>query len=264
MPDSDASNRWDAGDYDDAHSFVFEYGESLLDLLDPKQGERILDLGCGTGHLTAHIDDAVGPDGAVVGIDQSPEMIEQARDSHPDCEFREADARTFETDESFDAVFSNAALHWIPDADQDAVLETVRNLLVPEGRFVAELGGTGNVERIVSATIEELRDRGYDATNPWYFPSVGEYGFRLEAEGFEVRQAVLFDRPTDLEDGAAGLENWLGMFGDELFAECDEEERTAVVSAVEDRLRPALYDEKTERWTADYRRLRVVAVRDDA
>lgn len=254
-------NTWNAAEYDEAHTFVFEYGESLVELLDPQPGERVLDLGCGTGHLSAEIADRGA---TVLGVDQSHEMVEEAREHYPDQEFVQADARTFAPEESFDAVFSNAALHWIPDADQDAVLETVRNVLAPGGRFVVEMGGAGNVERIVSATLDELQTRGYDVSHPWYFPSIGEYAPRLESHGFEVRQAVLFDRPTELEGGEPGLKNWLGMFGDSLFADLAAEEERDVIGAVEDRLRAAMYDEATETWTADYRRLRFVAVRADA
>ena len=251
------ANRWDADDYDDGHGFVTEYGQSLLDLLDPKPEERVLDLGCGTGHLTADIADRGA---TAVGIDQSAEMVTQARETYPDRFFRQADARTFEVDEPVDAVFSNAALHWVPEADHDAVIENVADALAPGGRFVAEMGGTGNVDRIVTATLAELSERGYDRESPWYFPTVGEYATRLEAGGFEVRRAVLFDRPTELENGANGLVDWLSMFGDSLFAGLTDDERDAVVAGVEDRLRPDMFDGET--WTADYRRLRFVAVRE--
>jgi trans-aconitate methyltransferase len=250
------ANRWDADDYDDGHGFVAEYGASLVDLLDPKSGERVLDLGCGTGHLTADIAERGA---TAVGIDQSAEMVEQARAAYPGLSFRRADARSFTAEDRFDAVFSNAALHWVPGADHDAVIEAVADALRPGGRFVAEMGGTGNVGRIVTATLAELRERGYDRENPWYFPSVGEYATRLEAGGFEVRRAVLFDRPTELENGADGLADWLSMFGDSLFAGLADDEREAVVAGVEDRLRPDMFDGET--WTADYRRLRFVAVR---
>jgi trans-aconitate methyltransferase len=257
----ESTNRWDAEDYDGDHAFVYEYGERLVETLDPQPDERILDLGCGTGHLTGDIAERGA---TVLGVDQSAEMVAEACERYPALDFERADAREFGTEDSFDAVFSNAVLHWIPDADQDAVLETVRDALVPGGRFVAEMGGTGNVERIVSATLEELQDRGYDADHPWYFPSIGAYTPRLERHGFEVRRAVLFDRPTELDGGAAGLRNWLGMFGDSLFADLSAEEQEAVVSAVEDRLRPDMYEKATETWTADYRRLRFVAVREKA
>ncbi|SDJ54706.1 class I SAM-dependent methyltransferase [Natronorubrum texcoconense] len=252
------SNRWDADDYDGNHSFVSEYGTDVLDLLEPTADERILDLGCGTGHLTARI---AATGAAAVGVDSAAEMIERAREAHPDTQFVRADARTMSFDTPFDAVFSNAALHWIPDEEQDATLRAVRDALRPGGRFVAELGGTGNVERIVDATLAELESRGYDAESPWYFPSVGEYAGRLEDHGFEVRFARLFDRPTELEAGEDGLRNWLEMFGDSLFSSVPADEQAAVIGAVEDRLEERLYDHGEETWTADYRRLRFRAVR---
>ena len=252
------SNGWNADDYDGNHSFVTEYGTDVLELLEPTVDERILDLGCGTGHLTARI---AATGATAVGVDSAPEMIERAREAHPDLRFVSADARTMSFETPFDAVFSNAALHWIPDPEQDATLRAVRDALCPGGRFVAELGGAGNVELIVDATVAELESRGYDAESPWYFPSVGEYADRLEDHGFEVRFARLFDRPTELDDGQVGLRNWLEMFGNSLFEPVPADERAAVIGGVEDRLEEHLYDRDEKTWTADYRRLRFRAVR---
>ncbi|QCC48157.1 class I SAM-dependent methyltransferase [Halobellus limi] len=267
--EGDRDADWDSEAYDGSHAFVYEYGADVLDLLDPQPGERILDLGCGTGHLTERIADA-GAD--VVGIDQSAEMVETARETYPELDFHRADARYFDvhdfdvddfdagdSDRSgpFDAVFSNAVLHWIDD--QDAVLDSVTDALRPGGRFVAELGGSGNVAAIVDAVRAELDARGYEPPSaPWYFPTVGEHATTLEAHGFEVRYARLFDRPTELDDGEDGMANWLGMFGDRLLGAVPADERPDVVAAVEDRLREDLYDDGV--WTADYRRLRFVAV----
>jgi trans-aconitate methyltransferase len=254
---ADESNEWNPEDYDGGHDFVYEYGADVLELLAPQQGERILDLGCGTGHLTAEIAAAVGESRQVVGIDQSPEMVTEAREAYPDLAFVRADATTFTTEENFDAVFSNAVFHWIPD--QEAVTERVAALLRPGGRYVAELGGSGNVERIVDAVVEACGQRGYDVESPWYFPTVGEHASLLEAHGFEVTCARLFDRPTELDGGADGLREWLGMFGDSMLAPLDGDEQAAAIADVEDRLRADLYDPDTETWTADYRRLRFVA-----
>lgn len=259
-----ADNDWDGADYDDRSGYVTDYGESVVELLDPRPGERVLDLGCGTGHLTADIAEAVGPEGEVVGVDAAAEMVAQARQAYPDLRFERVDAREFDADElgvgGFDAVFSNAALHWVPETDQPAVAQRVADALATGGRFVAELGGVGNVATIVDATLAELRSRGYDAQNPWYFPTVGEHAAVLESAGFEVRLMRLFDRPTDLgEDGLAG---WLDVFGDSLFVELSAEEREAVVSTVEERTRDDLFDPVTGTWTADYRRLRFVAIRE--
>ncbi|MFO7833130.1 MAG: methyltransferase domain-containing protein [Halohasta sp.] len=252
QPPEEARNQWNASTYDDAHSFVYEYGEDVVDLLDPQPDERILDLGCGTGHLTQQIAEAGA---TAVGLDQSAEMVEAARERFPDCEFVHADARGFTVDEPFDAVFSNAALHWIPE--QDAVLDSVVDALRPGGRFVAELGGHGNIAAIVSATHAELAARGYERPMPWYFPTVGEYASRLEAHGLEVRYTRLFDRPTEL-DGEDGLATWLEGFGDSLLAGLSEADQQSVIEGVEARLREEYFFEGS--WTADYRRLRVVAV----
>lgn len=253
------ANEWNATDYEGNCAFVYEYGEDVVDLLDPQPGERVLDLGCGTGQLTARIADR-GAD--AVGVDAAEDMIDRARSNHPDPSFVRADAREFAVDDPFDAVFSNAMLHWISADDQDAVIERVRDALGPGGRFVAELGGTGNVAAIVDAVVAELRDRGYEAENPWFFPTVGEYASRLEAHGFEVRFARLFDRPVPLEGGRDGLSNWLDVFGDSLFAPLSDAESRSVVDAVGDRLEPTQFRDGA--WIADYRRLRFVAVRPES
>ena len=248
------ANEWDSSAYDDGHAFVFEHGRGVVELLDAQPGERVLDLGCGTGHLTHEIAET-GAD--VVGLDRSAEMIETARETYPDGRFVRGDARTFAFEEPFDAVFSNAALHWIPE--QDAVLASVSDGLKPGGRFVAELGGIGNLEAIIDAVRTAAAKRGYDIENPWYFPSVGEYATELESNGFEVRYATLFDRPTELENGADGLASWLEMFGDSLFESIPDADREAIISDVERELRDERFEEG--RWIADYRRLQFVAVR---
>lgn len=254
--DGSDGQAWDADAYDGDHSFVYEYGEALLDLLAPEADERVLDLGCGTGHLTA----AVAESGAsAVGVDRSLEMLAEARGAHPESAFVRGDVRRLPFEDSFDAVLSNAVLHWVDGRDQDAALASVRDALRSGGRFVAELGGAGNVARIVSAVAAELHERGYSAGDPWYFPGVAEYAARLERHGFEVRLSRLFDRPTELDGGEAGLENWLRMFGDGLMGPVPESERAAVRADAADRLRDELFEDGT--WTADYRRLRFVAVR---
>jgi SAM-dependent methyltransferase len=253
---------WDADRYDDQCAFVYEYGESVTDLLDLDAGDWVLDLGCGTGQLSRRLADRGV---SVVGVDSDAGMIGRARDRHGAVErlrFVRADARelsaAFDAADAFDAVFSNAALHWIPGPDHDAVLAGVARLLRPGGAFVAELGGHGNVARIVEATAAELAARGYDCESPWYFPSIGEYAPRLEAHGLEVQRAHLFDRPTELDGGEDGLGEWLAMFGDDLLDPVPDGEYDAVVAAVAARLRDDCFHEGT--WVADYRRLRFRAV----
>ncbi|XZN97775.1 MAG: class I SAM-dependent methyltransferase [Microcoleus sp.] len=248
---------WNSTLYEGNHGFVWQYGESLLKLLAPKAGERILDLGCGTGQLTAKIAES----GAFVqGIDSSLSMIAKARSNYPQLDFAVADARDFEVVAPLDAVFSNAVLHWVKEAD--AVINCVAKSLKPGGLFVAEFGGKGNVGAIVGAILSVLSEIGCESPaslNPWYFPSVGEYAGLLEKQGFEVGYGVLFDRPTLLEGGSAGMVNWIEMFAGGFFSGLSEEVRSQVIKQVEHRLRSTQYHDGT--WIADYRRIRVVAVK---
>ena len=245
---------WDPDRYDGDHAFVYEYGADVLGLLDPSPGERILDLGCGTGHLTARIAEAGA---TVVGLDTSAEMLETAREAHPELALVRADAHHFAVAEPFDAVFTNAALHWVERPA--AVFARVADALGPGGRFVGEFGGHGNVAAIVEAVEAELAARGLEGENPWYFPTIGAFASELEGHGFEVRHAELFDRPVELDGGEDGLRSWLAMFGDSLLAPVEGEEREAVLDGVEERLRPTQFEDGA--WVADYRRLRFVAVR---
>jgi trans-aconitate 2-methyltransferase len=244
--------RWDAHQYDAKHSYVWEHGAALLDLLRPQPGQRVLDLGCGTGHLTAQLA-AAGAE--VLGIDRSAEMIAQARRNHPQLRFQVADARDFSFPAPFDAVLSNAVLHWIRPPEQ--VVGCVRRALKPGGRFVAEFGGRGNVRAVLAALEEAARRVGCPPfVNSWYFPSVGEYASLLEAGGLEVTFASLFDRPTRLE-GEFGLRHWVEMFAGDFLKGVAKGQREELFRQIEEEARPALYREGT--WFADYRRLRVVA-----
>jgi len=258
-----SSNEWDANNYDDNVGFVSEYGESVVDLLNAEPGQRVLDLGCGTGHLTSEINTIIKPKGTAIGLDGAPDMITEARTSYPKITFHESDARNFTVSDmdvdAFDAVFSNAMLHWIPRDDQTAVAKRVADALVPGGEFVAELGGIGNVQTIVNTTQSALSEHGFERDHPWYFPTLGDHAALLERNGFEVNFARLFDRPTTL-NGESGLRDWLDIFGDSLFAGLTDEDRDAVITSVENRLREEIFNPETETWTADYRRLRFRAV----
>src|SRR5580692_5523399 len=163
------ADSWDSSLYDDRHSFVWRAGASLVEMLRPEPGERILDLGCGTGHLTAKIAESGA---SVIGLDSSLSMIAQARQNFPALKFVLSDARSFRFDEPFDAVFSNAALHWIHDAE--AVVRCVRAALRPGGRFVLEMGVKGNVGRIRQAIEDVLAESGRAPKCPWFYPSAGE------------------------------------------------------------------------------------------
>ncbi len=246
--------KWDAGLYDDKHSFVWKMAAGLVELLEPMAGEHILDVGCGTGHLTAQI----AANGALTyGIDQSPEMIRQARLKFPELRFDVMDAREISQEESFDAVFSNATLHWIKEPER--VIRGIVEVLKPGGRFVAEFGGKGNVAGLMEAAEcawSKLRpETPFDS--PWYYPSVGEYAGLLERHGLEVTYALLFARPTPLEDGERGLRNWLQMFAGSMAGNLPVDDRERLVEEIERQARGKLF--KDGQWVMDYRRLRIVA-----
>jgi len=184
---------WDAARYQDKHSFVWRYGAGLLELLVPQPGERILDVGCGTGQLTAEI---ARCGAQVVGLDNSADMLADARKNFPELTFVPGDAARFDFPEPFDAVFSNAVLHWVKDAD--GAVGSIARALRPGGRFVAEFGGQGNIAT-VQAALRAVLGPHADQQSPWYYPSIGEYSAVMERHGLEVRNASLFDRPTPLE-----------------------------------------------------------------
>ncbi|HUL15794.1 MAG TPA: methyltransferase domain-containing protein [Terriglobales bacterium] len=249
--------KWDAELYDGKHAFVWELAKDLVPLLEPKAGERILDIGCGTGHLTAEI----ATSGAeVVGIDRSEEMIAEARKKFPELRFEVKDAKELEFAEEFDAVFSNATLHWIGEPER--VIEGIARALRPGGRFVAEFGGEGNIAKLIAALHRACKKLGMEFSEemqPWYFPSVAEYAGLLEKHGLEVRQGALFDRPTPLEDGERGLRVWMEMFGGAILKQVPEEKRAALLEGTKRAAREELFREG--RWVLDYRRLRIVAQR---
>jgi trans-aconitate methyltransferase len=252
----DQNSKWDAALYDEKHSFVWKMAGALLELLDPKPGERILDVGCGTGHLTAQI---AATGAQVTGVDRSSEMIAQARATHPALRFEVADARELQFSNEFEAVFSNATLHWITEPERAIV--SIAKALRRGGRFVAEFGGKGNVAGVVAAVTAawcklELPE---SLPTPWYYPSVSEYAGLLEKHGLEVTYAALFNRPTPLEDGDNGLRNWLNMFGSSFTEKISSSLREKFTAEVEAQARPTLYHGTG--WVMDYRRLRIVALR---
>jgi trans-aconitate 2-methyltransferase len=247
---------WNSLLYQEKHAFVWHYGENLLQILKPQPNETILDLGCGTGQLTAKIAEAGAE---VIGIDSAPEMIKQAQQNYPQLKFQVADAKNFQLSQPVDAVFSNAVLHWIPQADE--VISSIHESLKMGGRFIAEFGGKGNIESIAKALYAALEKIGIDASklNPWYFPSIGEYASKLEKQGFEVVYSNLFSRPTLLKDEDVGLANWIKMFCGNFFQGLSEEEKIMVIQDVEKQLKPKLYQQGN--WFADYRRIQVKAIK---
>lgn len=244
---------WNAKSYDRDFAFVAAYGAELLDWLKPEKGETILDLGCGTGELTARI---VESGATVIGIDSDPAMVEAAQERLGDAaEIRLGDAHDFTVDSPVDAVVSNAALHWMRAAVE--VLGCVSDALRTGGRFVAEMGATGNVATVTAAVDQACADAGLPARNwPWFFPTPAQYAAMVEDSGMEIRQLDFYDRPTKLA-GDDGLANWLEMFAGETLADVPP----VVLDAAIEIARPALWQD--DAWYADYRRLRFRAVKVD-
>jgi trans-aconitate methyltransferase len=250
--------KWNAELYDQKHAFVSNFGENVVELLDVKPGERILDLGCGTGYLAQQIKN-LGAD--VVGTDLSPDMIAKAKATYPDVDFAVADAANFHFDEQFDAVFSNAALHWVKD--HDGMMTSVYNNLKPGGRFVAEMGGKGNVGLLIAATKKVLEKYGYHKqtqTEVWRFPSLGEYARELEEHGFKVTYAIHFDRKTPLQDGDQGVTKWITMFGSQYFEGVAADHKEEMLKEITELLRPTYCEDG--QWYSDYKRLRFTAVKE--
>lgn len=242
--------RWDPQRYAHNARFVADLGLPVVELLAPQPGERVLDLGCGDGALTAKL---VAMGCQVVGVDGSPEQVAAARARGLDARVMDGEKLIFEKD--FDAVFSNAALHWMRRAD--AVIAGVWRALRPGGRFVAECGGHGCVATIRQALHAALRRRGVDASavDPWYFPTTADYGARLQACGFTIDFLALIQRPTPLPGDITG---WLETFAESFTSVLPVDEHAAFLAEVREALRPALCD-TSGKWTADYVRIRFAA-----
>ncbi len=250
-----SKQNWNPELYEARHAFVWQLGQGVLELLRPQKGERILDLGCGTGQLTHQIAESGAE---VTGLDSSPEMIGQARQNYPALGFVLADAASMQFEHHFDAIFSNAALHWMLDAPQ--VARSMARALKPGGRLAAELGGKGNIAHI-EAALDRVLPKYYEGVRPTaknYFPSIPEYSKILEDASFEVQMAHLFERPTPLY-GEHGMASWFQQFCWYNFEPLEPGKREQALAEAVEVLRRSQYHQG--QWFADYRRLRVIAVR---
>ena len=242
--------QWDPDTYARNARFVSELGAGVVDLLAPRPGERILDLGCGDGALTEML---VSAGCRVVAVDGSAAQVAAARARGLDARVARAEALPFEAE--FDAVFSNAVLHWVRDAD--AAIASVFRALKPGGRFVAELGGHRCVIAIRTALSDALARRGVDAAacDPWFFPTEEDYRTRLEARGFISGTLMLFPRPTPLPGDISG---WLETFAQPFLGTVRADDRQALIHEVRAALESQLHD-PARGWVADYTRLRFAA-----
>lgn len=249
--------KWKPELYNEKHSYVYQYGENLIKLLDPKENQRILDLGCGSGQLTSKIN---GFAKETIGIDKSADMIADAKTKFPNIEFKVGDAGNFKFDEKFDSIFSNATLHWVKD--YKGAIKCMYENLNSNGKIVLEFGGKGNIQTIVNELRNSLRKRGYDKQSNlklWYFPSIGEYSSELESVGFRVLFAEHYDRPTELSDENSGIKDWISMFADSFFIGVSENHREEIKNEVKEKTKEkCLINGK---WFADYKRIRIVAIK---
>jgi trans-aconitate methyltransferase len=247
-----SSQKWNAQRYSENARFVSDLGMPVVDLLAPLPGERILDLGCGDGALTKKLVDG-GCD--VVGVDSSAEMIAAAKTLGLDA--RVMDGHALQFDDEFDAVFSNAVLHWLKEPWR--VVDGVWRALKPGGRFVGEFGGYGNVATILASLERALRERGIDpgTVNPWYNPTADEYRDILAMRGFAVSTIALIPRWTPLPGTVVA---WLETFAQSFASALPVSERPAFFDEVQESCRPILCG-AGGRWHADYLRLRFAATK---
>ncbi len=247
-----ASQTWDPVAYARNARFVSDLATPVVELLAPQHGERILDLGCGDGALTKRLVD-LGCE--VVGVDSSPQQIEAARKLGLDARLMNIEELPFL--EEFDAVFSNAVLHWIKRPDP--TIAAVHRSLRLGGRFVAECGGYGCVQKIRMALVQALERRGIDGETrvPWYFPTPGEYATRLERAGFRVDSIALVPRPTPLPGDVIA---WLETFAQSFFQGFSIADRLEYLYEVRAELEPHLR-QSSGTWVADYVRLRFAATK---
>lgn len=246
--------QWNPQQYEANAAYVAEMAGEVLAWLDPKPGERILDLGCGDGRLSLSL---LESGAEVLAVDGSPEMVRAARQRGLQAKVIQGQALRFERE--FDAVFSNAALHWMRPPEE--VIAGIAKALKPGGRFVAEMGGHGNVAAATVALLAVLARRAFSRPEPmpWFFPTPEDYAELLEAASFKIKKMQLVPRPTPL---SKGMEGWMATFSQPLLGVLPKEEQEVARTEAVELLRPALQDQRGN-WVADYVRLRFEAVLQD-
>ena len=249
--------KWDTKLYNEKYSFVYDYGKSLIKLLDPKKNDRILDLGCGSGQLTFKINELSKE---TIGIDKSVEMIADAKLRYEKVDFQVCDAENFRFKNKFDSIFSNATLHWIKNYKN--VIKCMYDNLKFNGKIVLEFGGKNNVKTIINQLRKSLKKRGYlkqSNIELWYFPSVEEYSKELESFGFKVVLAESFDRKTELVNQQNGIKDWISMFANSFFTDVNLTHIEEIKSEVQENIKAKCFI--NGKWFADYKRIRFVAIK---
>ena len=246
------NDQWNASVYATHASYVSKLAQEVLNDLAAQPGEKILDLGCGNGELALNLQQSKCH---VIGIDSSSSLIKVAKDAGIDARLQRAEQIEFES--CFDAVFSNAAMHWMKQ--QDEVIRRVYRALRPSGRFIVEMGGDGNIETIRQALSNRLAEQGIDfrSHNPWIFPSANEQRARLEAAGFTVQKCVLRTRPTLLP---TDVEGWFKAFGNAILPDFHPKRLTQLINQLVEDCRPNMCDH-SGCWTVDYVRLNWIALK---
>ncbi len=246
---------WSAANYKENFSFVPAYGEAVLDLLTKPKESYIIDLGCGNGTLTKKLFDRGYH---VIGIDDSAQMITQAKADYPNIEFAAGNALNFSLERKADAIFSNAVFHWIDKAKQQEMLYNIYNQLNEGGELVCEFGGAGCAEHVHRTLEQCFLEYGFEYKRVFYFPTIGQYAPMLEQAGFRIEYAALFDRPT-VQRGANGLADWIKMFVQKPFEGIDKNIQNEIIYETVNRLKNVLYINKE--WIVDYVRIRFRAVK---
>ena len=245
------TNNWNANNYNKHADFVSILATPVVELLKPKKDEKILDLGCGDGTLAVEIEKAGTK---VVAVDLSEDMVEKTKEKGVEAYVMSATELTFQ--DEFDAVFSNAVLHWVNEPK--IAIQKIYNSLKDGGRFIAEFGGYGNIKHLTDA-MQKVFDKHPEYGkfhNPWYFPKVQKYKTLLEEGGFEVGYIELIPRPTKIDD----ISNWLNIFANGIVSHLTHEQQINFNNEVREILKPIIYSKK-EGWVADYARLRLEATK---
>lgn len=246
--------KWDSQLYENSHKFVSDYGEDLLEFIPNDKSLNILDVGCGTGALTQKLSTKCR---YVLGTDNSTEMIVRAKVQYPDIDFKLLNVLSMDYKNEWDIVFSNAVFHWV--MDHDLLLKNIANALKPSGKLVCEFGAFGNIQSIEKGFSDVLNDFGYAYTSKFSFPKVDEFTGKLKENHFIIEEIYDYDRPTPLLGGEKGLTNWAKQFFASDLDIIPEQIHHDIFVALEDKVRSALWDNASQKWIADYRRIRVVA-----